>query len=99
VNTYQVRFHARGESGLPEDAAQVLRRVLDDMPGTGRVHGASHDPERRIVAGEFQVEVDHGIAEAARDASRFAKEALKGAGMGGLQLVELWIALRDSPGA
>lgn len=94
VNTYHVRFHARGDTSLPEDAAERLRNALDAMPGTGRVHGATQDLEQNIVSGEFQVDVPHGIAEAARDSSRFAKEALKGAGLGRLQLVELWIALR-----
>ncbi len=95
MNTYQVRFHARGETALPVDAADLLHRALDDMPGTGRVHGATHDLEQNIVTGEFQVGVEHGIAEAARVATRFAKEALKGAGLGRLQLVELWLALRS----
>lgn len=97
VNAYQVRFHAKSDEPLPVTAADLLRRALEDLPGMGRVHGATHDEEHRIVTGEFQVEVDHGIAEAARDASRFAKEALKAAGLGRAQLVELWIALRQPP--
>lgn len=98
MNTYQIRFHAKGESGLPDDAAERLRRALDTMPGTGRVHGATHDLEQRIVTGEFQVDVDHGIAEAAQVSSRLAKESLKAAGLGRAQLVELWVALRQPLG-
>lgn len=99
VNTYQVRFHAKSDEPLPATAADLLRRALHEMPGAGRVHGATHDEEHWIVTGEFQVDVDHGIAEAARDSSRFAKEALKAAGLGRAQLVELWIALRQPPAA
>jgi len=99
VNTYSIRFHARDDHELPGDAADRVRGALETMPGTGSVHGAGHDHERRIVSGEFQVEVDHGIAEAAQVSSRYAKEALKAAGLGDAQLVELVVALRDpAPG-
>lgn len=98
VNTYAIRFHGRDSDALPDDAADRIRSALLAMPGTGTVHGAGHDPELRIVSGEFQVEVDHGIAEAAQVGARYAKEALKVAGLGDAQLVELWVGLRAPAG-
>jgi len=99
VNTYSIRFQARDDHELPADAGDRVRAALDGMPGTGSVHGAGEDRELRTVSGEFQVEVDHGIAEAAQVSSRFAKEALKAAGLGDAQLVELWVSLRTpAPG-
>ncbi len=92
-STYLVRFRAR-ETDRPE-AAEELREALSTMPGIGVVHGTTFDPERGVVAGEFQVTVDRGIGDASRDGARFAKEALKSAGMPDAQLVELWVGLRD----
>jgi hypothetical protein len=100
VNEYRIRFSAQAPGDLEDDAADRLRRALDTMPGTVAVHGATHDADSRTVTGEFRLEVEHGMAAAARDSSRFAKEALKAAGLRDAQLVELWIALRgQGPGA
>jgi hypothetical protein len=94
LTAYLTRFSALAPDVLPDDAAERLRTALEAMPGMGAVHGATHDHGARTVSGEFLIEVEHGIASAARDGSRFAKEALKGAGLGDAQLVELWVALR-----
>jgi len=93
-NQYVTRFSALAADVLPDDASDRLRSALEALPGTAAVHGATHDHGARTVSGEFLIEVEQGIAAAARDGSRFAKEALKTAGMGDAQLVELWVALR-----
>jgi hypothetical protein len=52
------------------------------------------------VSATFRIEVRLGMADAARDGSRLAKEALKVAGMGDAQLTELTVALlREVPAA
>lgn len=93
-NSYVIRFTALGAQVLPDEAADLLREALEATPGTGPVHGATHDPGARTVSGEFLLNVHLGIADAARDGSRLAREALKNAGFGDAQLVELYIALR-----
>ncbi len=45
----------------------------------------------------FWIDVRLGMADAARDGSRLAKEALKVAGMGEAQLVELAVTMTDRP--
>ena len=66
------------------------------MPGIARSLGADHDLASHTVTGAFQLEVARGMAAAARDSSRLAKEALKLAGLGEARLVELTIALRQT---
>ena len=95
MNVYEVRFRARVTDDLAEDAAGRLCAALEGMPGISRADGASLDHTTGTVRGEFHVEVARGMAAAARDSSRLAKEALKAAGMGDARLVELFIALRQ----
>lgn len=96
-STYLVRFRAREDAELGDDATERLRDALTAMPGIGHVHGTTLDAEHRIVTGEFQVDVTRGIGAASRDGARVAKEALKVAGLPDAQLVELWVGLRDEP--
>lgn len=95
LSVYEVRFRARSADELVEDPAGQLRSVLEVMPGIARSVGADHNAGSRTVTGTFQLEVARGMAAAARDSSRLAKEALKLAGMGDARLVELTIALRQ----
>jgi hypothetical protein len=97
TNFYEVRFRARLADALAEGAVARLRAALEGMPGISRAYGADHDHATHTVSGDFQVEVARGMGAAARDSSRLAKEALKAAGMGDARLVELFIALRQSP--
>jgi hypothetical protein len=96
MSVYEVRFRARSSDVLADDPAGHLRAVLEVMPGIAHSLGADHDAGTRTVAGGFQLEVARGMAAAARDSSRLAKEALKLAGMVDARLVELTIALRQS---
>jgi len=96
MSVYEVRFRARSADALADDPAWQLGSVLEGMPGIARSLGADHDTGTRIVTGAFQLEVARGMAAAARDSSRLAKEALKLAGMGDARLVELTIALRQT---
>jgi hypothetical protein len=96
LSVYEVRFRARTADELAGDLAVQLRSALDGVPGIARALGADHDAGSRTVTGAFQLEVARGMAAAARDSSRMAKEALKLAGMGDARLVELTIALRQT---
>jgi hypothetical protein len=69
------------------------------MPGADGVDGTDQDTRRRRVTATFWIRVRLGMADAARDGSRLAKEALKVAGMGQAQLVELSVSLRTRPRA
>jgi len=94
MSVYEVRFRARTADEIVDDPAGQLRSVLEGMPGIARPLGTDNDARARTVTGTFQLEVARGMAAAARDSSRLAKEALKLAGMGDARLVELKIALR-----
>lgn len=96
MSDYQVRFSALASDPLPDDASDLLRAAMETMPGPDAVHGATHDQESRIVTGEFRLGVRHGMAEAARDGSRLAKQALRNSGLPDAKLVELLIAFRPS---
>ncbi len=96
VHDYRVEFSAVESGPLPKDAAARLSDALATMPGTGRLEGTSQDARRRRVSATFWIEVRLGMADAARDGSRLAKEALKVAGMGDAQLTELAVALVGS---
>lgn len=96
MNDYRVRFAAVADEPLGPGAAERLAEVLEHMPGAGRVEGAEQDDQSRRVSAGFWIEVRLGMADAARDGSRLAKEALKGAGMGEAQLVELSVWLGDA---
>jgi hypothetical protein len=96
LSVYEVRFRALTPVELTDDPADRLREAITAMPGIAVGLGAEHDGAHRIVSGAFRLEVAKGMAAAARDSSRFAKEALKSAGMGDARLVELHIALRQA---
>jgi hypothetical protein len=97
LSIYDVRFRARSSEDLADDAVERLRVQLAGMPGIASAIGADHDPVTGTVGGAFEVQVARGMAAAARDSSRLAKEALKLAGLGEARLVELHIALRRTP--
>jgi hypothetical protein len=101
LGDYLVRFGAVAAGPLASDAATRLSEALAAMPGADAVDGATQDDGQRLVTGQFTITVSHGIADAARDASRLAKEALNGAGLPDAQLVELALTLRldeEAPG-
>jgi hypothetical protein len=93
LSIYEVRFRAVAPEDLTDDPAGRLRDALADMPGIAAALGAELDPPPRTVSGGFRLEVARGMAAAARDSSRFAKEALKLAGMGDARLIALQIEL------
>lgn len=96
---YLARFTALAPGELAGDAADRLREAMGTLPGIGAVHGATHDHGARTVTCEFLLSVQQGIADASRDASRLAREALKAADLADAQIVELWVALRIEPAA
>jgi hypothetical protein len=93
VAEYRVEFSAVGSRPLGRDAAARLSAALESMPGSDGLEGTSQDGRRRRVSAAFRVDVRLGMADAARDGSRLAKEALKVAGMGDAQLTELTVVL------
>lgn len=97
MNDYRVRFSASSSSPPATDAADRLAAALATMPGTDGVEETTQDRRRRRVAATFWIQVRLGMADAARDGSRLAKEALKVAGMGDAQLVELAVTIEPRP--
>jgi hypothetical protein len=93
VPSYRVEFSAVASEPLAKDAAARLSSALQSMPGANGLEGTGQDGRRRRVSATFRIEVRLGMADAARDGSRLAKEALKVAGMGDAQLTELSVAL------
>lgn len=96
LNVYEVRFRARIGHEWVDDALDQLRDQLAGMPGIVVAMGADRNAADGTVGGAFQVEVARGMAAAARDSSRLAKQALNAAGLGDARLVELSIALRSA---
>lgn len=90
---YDVRFRARDEGEVAAGAAQRVRDALTALPGIGDGVPTAQGDGTDTVSGAFVV-TTRGIQAASRDATRFAKEALKTAGLPEAQLVELWVCLR-----
>jgi hypothetical protein len=67
------------------------------MPGASGVDSAGQDRRGRRVTAPFWIQVRLGMADAARDGSRLAKEALKVAGMPEAQLIELAVRMEPRP--
>lgn len=94
---FRVTFTAVSARALGAGAGERLRTALAEMPGGGGVDEVGADGRRRRVTATFGISVRLGMADAARDGSRLAKEALTVAGMGDAQLVELSVALTPRP--
>jgi len=93
--TYEVSFAAEPEPGAPEEVGGRLPEILQGVPGVHSVRAESGDTSDPRERGTFLIEVRDGlgIAAAARDASRLAKEALSLAGAPDARLVELNVRL------
>jgi hypothetical protein len=98
LKDFRVTFTAESGRALEAGAGERLRTALAQMPGAGGVDDAGADRRRRRVTATFWISVRLGMADAARDGSRLAKEALTVAGMGDAQLVELSVSLTPRPG-
>jgi len=97
VSRYEVRFSATNPDDVASGTAERLGEILATLPDVDRGQGARLDGPRR-VSGAFGIEVEQAMAEAARDGSRLAKEALGMAGMPESKLVELVVRLVDDSG-
>ena len=97
TSDYRIAFTASSNGSIPADAAKRLKAALVAMPGAGGVSETGQDRRRRRVTATFWIEVRLGMADAARDGSRLAKEALKVAGMGQAQLTELSVRMEERP--
>jgi hypothetical protein len=94
---YRIEFSASAGESIPPDSAARLRAALAAMPGAVGVSDAGQDRRRRRVTATFWIQVRLGMADAARDGSRLAKEALKVAGLGEAQLTELSVRMEGRP--
>jgi hypothetical protein len=94
---YRIAFTAVAPRPVDAAAAALLDGALRAMPGIDVVVAIAPDDGQRRVNGAFWIQVRLGMADAARDGSRLAKEALKVAGMADTQLVELSVSLREEP--
>ena len=99
MSDYRVRFSATSSGPLADDAMTRLESALATMPGIVGVGVVEPDGSGAGVGATFWIDVRLGMADAARDGSRLAKEALKVAGMGEAQLVELAVMMTDRPAA
>jgi hypothetical protein len=97
MTDYRIRFTATSGRPLASDAAERLEAALATMPGADGVDETTQDRRRRRVAATYWIQVRLGMADAARDGSRLAKEALKVAGRGDAQLVELAVTMERRP--
>lgn len=97
VHDYRIRFSAVDPEPLATHAALRLVAALEDMPGPARVGQARQDDAARRVEAEFVIVVRHGMADAARDGSRLAKEGLKAANMPDATLLELNVLRESAP--
>lgn len=94
---YRIEFSASSAHSIAPDAADRLQAALATMPGASGVAATGQDRRRRRVTAIFWIQVRLGMADAARDGSRLAKEALKVAGLGAAQLVELSVRMERRP--
>jgi hypothetical protein len=92
---YLVRFTAAVDDPLAPDAALRLAEVILSLPGIDVADRPSAHARSRRVTASFVLAVTHGMADAARDGSRLAKEALHLAGMDSGHLMELVIQFRE----
>jgi hypothetical protein len=95
VSAYRVRFRATSGEDLGPDASVRLASALAAMPGIEGVDGTQQSGDGLDVSACFWIEVRLGMADAARDGSRLAREGLKVAGLQPAQLVELSVAIPD----
>ncbi|MEW6583465.1 MAG: hypothetical protein AB1416_11975 [Actinomycetota bacterium] len=93
VNVYEVTFTASSVAPLEEDAEVRITRAIAGLPGVAIGEGAAADGSRRLLTARFAIQVDQAMADAARDGSRLAKEALALAGLPDAQLVEMNVRL------
>jgi hypothetical protein len=97
MHDYRISFTATSGRPLDQASAERLSVALAGMPGADGVEETTQDRRRRRVAAVFWIQVRLGMADAARDGSRLAKEALKVAGLGDAQLVELAVTMEKRP--
>lgn len=93
MHDYRITFTAVAPHELAADAAAGLRRALDEMPGPFDIGEITQVADVGRVSAAFTIKVRHAMADAARDGSRLAKEALKSADLPEAQLVELGVVL------
>lgn len=96
MSRYEVRFTAVNSDDVPPELAERLGEILSTLPGVESGSGGHLEGPRTII-GALDIEVEQAMAEAARDGSRLAKEALGMAGMPDARLVELTVRVVEDP--
>lgn len=98
VSDYLVRFVAVNPGPLDGDSERRLTAALSALPGLAGAEPAACDLDARRVEGAFLIRVEQAMADAARDGSRLAKEAMNAAGMPDAKLIDLRISLTADDG-
>lgn len=98
TSDYRVAFTALAPGPLADDARDALARALATMPGVDGLEGVHLDGGGDRLRAVFWLGVRLGMADAARDGSRLAREALTVAELTQTQLVELSVSLRGVQG-
>lgn len=91
MQNYRITFLAVDPSPLDDDTATRLIEALEHMPGPAQPGDARFTGDE--IGASFTIDVRHAMADAARDGSRLAKEALKSAGMPDAKLTDLHVVL------
>ena len=96
-NRYLVHFSATTDVDLEHDASTRIGESISAMPGVVLIGQPAMQHLQQQVLASFEIEVAHGIGDAARDGSRLAKQALHSADLGHARLTTLTVELVDTP--
>ena len=91
MQNYRITFLAIDPGPLDDETPTRLTEALEGMPGPTQPGDARLS--EGAVGASFTIDVRHAMADAARDGSRLAKEALKSAGMPDAKLIDLHVVL------
>ncbi|MEQ8834999.1 MAG: hypothetical protein RIB67_11235 [Miltoncostaeaceae bacterium] len=98
TSDYRVAFTALAPAPLAEDSRDALAGALATMPGIEGLEGVHLEGGGDRLRAVFWIAVRLGMADAARDGSRLAREALTVAALTHTQLVDLSVSLRGVRG-
>lgn len=99
MGEYIIRFTAVNAGDLPLDAEARLDAAARSMPGVRMSGEVVADRDARRLEAGFGIPVQQGMAEAARDGGRLAKEILLAARMPDARLVEMVVRMVDPAAA
>jgi hypothetical protein len=99
MGRYEVGFTATTAEPVDDATVRRVDQVVRGLPGVAMGRRGVEEAEGADgIAGRFVLLAEQGMADAARDASRLAQEALTIAGLSEAELVELSVRLLDDGG-